>query len=86
MPTLSSSPGFVLPDGTIVVIGSTIGYYYDSNTGIVDGGSVILGDVMNIPVVSGPVAIVAVNSTGKYVYLVGAVLRPPVSGSGIMGY
>jgi hypothetical protein len=77
---LSSSPGFTLPDGTIIVRGSSIGYYYDGSGGIVNGGSVDLGGIINIPVVAGPVALLAV-STDKYVYFLGAVILPPVGSS-----
>jgi len=82
---LSSSPGFILPDGTIIVKGSSVEYYYDGSVGTVSGGFLSLGNLTGIPIVTGPVAVLA-TSSDKYVYFLGAVIPPPAGGKTIPSY
>lgn len=77
---LSSSPGFMLSDGTIIVSGSSIGYFYNGSAGTISGGFLNLGNVTGIPIVTGPVAVFATTSSDKQVYFVGAVIPPPAGG------
>jgi len=80
--TLSSSPGFMVADGSIVINGSTVGYSYGSNTGGINGGNLyfIGSSAIGVQMITGPAALVAVSSDTQVVYLVGAVLPPLIGG------
>lgn len=78
--SLSSSPSYQLADGTIVVRGSSAGFYYNGNTGSINGGTISFGGMTGIPTVKGPVAVL-VASTDHNIYFVGAVVPPPLGGT-----
>lgn len=76
---LSSSPGYVLADGTIIVYGLTAKASYDGSGGTL--GSVSLGNITLIPISVGPMALVAISSDDHSLVFNGAIIPPPNLGS-----